>query len=104
VRRTLRLTAERTSRSIEVSLRETAPRSSSGGVYTGSVVVDSRPRNARVILNGDAVGRTPLTLATVRAGSHVMRIELDGYRTWTAAVRVVAGERNRVTASLEQMP
>jgi len=28
---------------------------------------------------------------------------MDGYRTWTASVRVVAGERNRVTASLEQM-
>ena len=43
-----------------------------------------------------------MTVEAVPAGSHALRLELDGYRRWTASVRVVAGERNRVTASLEQ--
>ena len=67
------------------------------------MVVESRPRAARVVLNGKEVGRTPLVLPEVSAGSHVVRLEMDGYRTWTASVRVVAGERNRVTASLEEL-
>ena len=33
----------------------------------------------------------PLTLRAIPAGSHVLRLELDGYRRWTSAVRVAAG-------------
>lgn len=103
-RRTVRLTEDQASRSLEVPLSEVPARSPEPAVYTGSMVVESRPRDARVIVDGRPAGRTPLTISTVRAGSHVVRIEMDGYRTWTASVRVVAGERRRVTASLEQMP
>ena len=48
------------------------------------------------------VGTTPLTLATVPTGTHAVRLELEGYRRWSSTVRVTAGERNRVTASLDQ--
>ncbi|HXE81377.1 MAG TPA: PEGA domain-containing protein [Vicinamibacterales bacterium] len=104
-RRSIQLTRERASRTLDVELEraEVGPVRSASGAYTGTMVVESRPRDARVVLDGTPVGRTPLTLPSVRAGSHVVRIELDGYRTWTGAVRVVAGERNRVTASLEQL-
>jgi hypothetical protein len=67
-------------------------------------VVVSRPPGALVRLDGRSVGKTPLTLPAVGAGSHVVRIELDGYRPWSAAIQVVAGTQNRVTASLEQRP
>jgi hypothetical protein len=104
-RRSLRLTRERASRSLEIELRESdAVRSRGDAVFTGGMLVESRPRDARVWVDGRDVGRTPLTLSGIRAGSHVVRIELDGYRTWTAAVRVVAGTRRRVSASLEQLP
>ena len=103
-RRTLDLTRDDAARSLEVSLREAAPvRQPEPTAFTGSMRVESRPSGARVVVDGKEAGRTPVTLSTVRAGSHVVRIEMDGYRTWTASVRVVAGERRRVTASLEQM-
>jgi hypothetical protein len=70
--------------------------------FVGTMLVESRPVGARVFLDGREVGRTPMVLSDVRAGSHVVRLELDGYRTWTTSARVVAGERRRVAASLEE--
>jgi Protein kinase domain/PEGA domain len=70
--------------------------------YTGSLVVESLPAGATVFLDNKAVGRTPLALNGVNAGAHVVRLEHDGYHRWSRAIRVVAAERNRVTASLEQ--
>jgi hypothetical protein len=43
-----------------------------------------------------------MLLQAVRAGEHAIRMEREGYRNWSSSVRVVASERNRVTASLEK--
>jgi hypothetical protein len=64
--------------------------------------VDSRPDGARVFIDGRLVGKTPVELPRVGPGEHAIRLELDTYRRWSSSVRVVAGERNRVTASLER--
>jgi PEGA domain/Protein kinase domain len=68
---------------------------------TGSLYVDSRPRGASVIVDGKSVGVTPLSLAEVPAGSHVVRIEMEGKRPWTSTALVTAGKRTPVTGSLE---
>lgn len=70
--------------------------------FTASLAVESRPPGASVYLDGRRIGTTPLVLESAPTGSHALRLELDGYRRWTSSVRVAAGERNRVTASLEQ--
>jgi hypothetical protein len=72
------------------------------GTYMGALNVESRPAGARVFLDGKLVGTTPLGIPEVAAGGHVIRLEHDGYRRWSSSVRVVTGERNRVTASLER--
>jgi serine/threonine protein kinase len=72
--------------------------------YTGSLYVDSRPRGARVFIDGRPVGVTPLQLPDVAVGSHVVRMELEKHRTWASSTRVVAGETMKVTGSLEQVP
>jgi len=86
----------------DTSSTATSGPSSSAVRFTAPLVIESRPPGAAVFLNGRHVGTTPLTLEGVPAGSHALRLELDGYRRWTSAVRVAAGERNRITASLEQ--
>jgi hypothetical protein len=73
-----------------------------GARFTGTLVVDSRPAGAKVFMDGQLVGATPMSLPSVAAGSHVIRLEHDGYRRWSSSARVVAGEQNRVTASLER--
>jgi hypothetical protein len=70
-------------------------------VFTGSLYVDSRPRGAKVTVDGKSVGQTPVTLAEMSAGSHVVRIEMDGKKPVTANPRIVAGQMERVTVSLE---
>ncbi|HET7619007.1 MAG TPA: PEGA domain-containing protein [Vicinamibacterales bacterium] len=81
------------------------PRASSPAqptVFTGTLNVDSRPQGARVLLDGTYVGRTPIRLPRVKVGAHVVRIELDEHKPWSAMTRVVAGEETRVTGSLER--
>jgi hypothetical protein len=70
--------------------------------FTGALAVDSRPAGARVFVDNKVVGTTPMALPAVSAGSHVIRLEHDGYRRWSSSVRVIASEQNRVTASLER--
>ena len=72
------------------------------GRFTGGLMVVSRPPGAAVFMDGKPVGTTPLTLQTVTAGTHAIRLEYEGYRRWTSAIRVVASEQNRITASLEK--
>jgi hypothetical protein len=79
-----------------------ATRRSNGELFSGALSIDSKPTGAKVFLDGKLVGTTPLVLPQVGAGSHAVRLEQEGYRRWTSSVRVVAGEKNRVTASLEK--
>jgi PEGA domain/Protein kinase domain len=69
---------------------------------SGAVRVESRPAGASVYVDGNLVGTTPMSLPAVDAGDHAFRLARDGYKPWTATVRVAAGEQNRVTGSLER--
>jgi hypothetical protein len=69
-------------------------------VYKGTLVVSSSPGGARVSINGVPAGATPLVLRDLPAGSKVVRVELDGFEPWSAAVRVVADEQTFTTAKL----
>ena len=104
------LSAGTPTRSLSVRLQRNAaaPRaperpSAQPTAYTGSIYVDSRPRGARVLLDGKMVGVTPLRIPDVRIGSHVIRLQLQDHRDWTASTRVVAGQEARVTGSLERI-
>jgi hypothetical protein len=77
------------------------PSGTTGG-YVALLTVDSRPAGARVFLDGKLMGTTPLGIPNVTAGEHAIRLERDGFLHWSSSVRIVAGEQNRVTASLEE--
>jgi len=104
--RRVTLSAARPSQSLTMELvRErsaAAVSAASLGRYAAPLMVESRPSGADVFIDGKLVGQTPLMLPEIGAGAHAVRLELDGYNRWTASVRVVAGESNRVAASLEQ--
>ena len=67
----------------------------------GSVYVDSRPTGAAVFIDEERVGVTPILVPDVAVGSHEVRIEGEGYLSWTTIVTVRAAQRTRVAASLE---
>src|SRR5579864_2969658 len=67
----------------------------------GSLLVESRPAGARVVLDGKPIGVTPLTVPDVRVGSHPLRLERAGYKTLVTSVIVKSGERAKIAVTLE---
>jgi hypothetical protein len=102
--RTLSLRLQRSARAAAPPPAAPAkPDSVISSVYTGSLYVDSRPRGARVSIDGRAVGVTPLRVPDVRIGTHVVRLELPDHRIWSSAATVTSGQERRVTGSLERI-
>jgi hypothetical protein len=77
-----------------------APVSTEGPQFAGTLAVQSVPGGV-VFVNQRRAGQTPIRLPRVRAGSHVVRIEREGYQSWTAAVMVSDGKETRVAATLQ---
>ena len=70
--------------------------------YVGTLTIDSSPAG-EVFLNRSAVGRTPLRLDGLRAGSHLIWIQSEGFRRWTRVVPVAADRISRVSATLDPL-
>ena len=101
---TVTLSAERPAQSFEIALDN--PGGASGGgvapLPAAGLQIDSRPAGAQVWVDGVPVGVTPLSLPNVSVGAHAVRLELAGFRPWSASVAVKTGEPVRVAASLER--
>jgi PEGA domain len=68
--------------------------------FVGDLSISSTPPGARVLVNGRAVGVTPLTLREQRAGSVAVQIAREGFERWSASVQVPAGQVTSVAATL----
>jgi hypothetical protein len=68
--------------------------------YVGTLSIDADP-GGEVFVNRQSVGTTPLRLTDLRAGSHLIWIEREGYRRWTRVVPVPADRVTRISAELE---
>jgi hypothetical protein len=99
VSRTVTLPADRIDPARELSAAETSTIR-----FTGALGVQSRPSGARVFVGGTAVGTTPIVLRDLPVGSRVIRIEAEGYQTWSSSVRVIANVQTPVTATLYRQP
>jgi len=69
---------------------------------TGSLNVDSRPKGARVTIDGHVIGVTPTSAPGLKIGVHAVRVELAGYKTVTTNVTVKAGETAKLAVTLER--
>ena len=69
--------------------------------FYGSLSIESGAVTARVFINGEAVGVTPLVLTEVPVGSRALRLEADDHNSWSSTVRVVADQETRVSVSLD---
>jgi hypothetical protein len=68
--------------------------------FRGTLMVSSQPRGATIFLNDRLVGRTPLRIAALPAGSRAVRLRLDGYQPWSRGVNIVANQSTTVSARL----
>ena len=69
--------------------------------YVGTLSVDAVPAGGEVFINRKSVGLTPARITGLRAGSHLVWIERDGYRLFTRVVTVPADKVTRVSVALE---
>jgi hypothetical protein len=74
-------------------------------VVLGTLVVNSAPSGASVLVNEQLVGVTPWTDATVKPGTHRVRLVMEGYEPQELAIVVGAGEtRDTGPVSLTPKP
>jgi PEGA domain len=105
--RQINLTRSRPSRSVDVRLTRAAPAPrpappapATPATRTGSLVIESHPIGATIILNGREVGTTPMTIDDLEPGTYTVHLQLPNFRPIRTTVRVVAGSRARAAASL----
>lgn len=68
--------------------------------FVGALQIDSTPRGARVFIDRQPVGVTPLVLSGLVVGSRVVRLEADGHAPWSSAIRVIADRQTNVRTTL----
>ena len=69
----------------------------------GLLEVSSTPPGAEVLLDGESLGRAPLTDLTVSSGKHTLRCVLDHYRAWQQEI-VIQGQGMRQSLACELQP
>lgn len=74
------------------------PITATGG--TGSLLVTSSPLGATVFLDSVIAGQTPLELAPVSYGTHLVEIKAPGYQTYSVQVPVDSEEAKEINTVL----
>lgn len=72
--------------------------------YRGTLVVSSTPEGARVSVDGVERGTAPVAIRRLDIGSHVVRVDLPGYQTWSWSVHVPANRRTHLRVDLVPTP
>ncbi|HSP05810.1 MAG TPA: TonB family protein, partial [Acidobacteriota bacterium] len=70
----------------------------------GTLVIESTPPGAFIIINNRAVGQTPKTLANQKPGKISITLKKDGFRDHSETVRVSGGKSATLRATLEEIP
>ncbi len=78
-------------------------RLSAMGAGPAVLVLETKPNGAIVYVDGEAVGTTPLE-RPVLAGSHKIRISLDGYVAEERELTLVNGVREELSLPLQRLP
>lgn len=69
----------------------------------GSIDINSEPKGARILLDGQEVGFTPFYLNNILIGKHDVRILKEGYNDYNVSVDVSENADSKVSARLDDM-
>jgi hypothetical protein len=78
------------------------PTTPAGVPGLGTLSVETRPSGAQVFIDDVARGTTPATIRDLTAGSHTIRLEMQGYQTMTIPVIVPDRETSTLSTTLLQ--
>jgi len=62
----------------------------------------TRPLGAQVFLDNKLIGTTPLFMSQLSSGSHEVRLELPGFKTYSSSIQVEPNTRFRLAVQLEE--
>ncbi len=97
--------ATRTNADTATAAARPAPPVERPRALTGRLVVRSTPPGARVQIDGKAAGVTPLTVASVAAGAHTVRLQREGYVAADRRITVTdARPNNTLAVDLARVP
>ena len=104
VPRTEKVTLTRTAPSQTVAIElEAGVDTANPSASKGSIFVDSRPRGARVTVDGRDAGVTPVQIPEMTPGRHAVSIELTGYKIISTTVIVAPKTPAKLAVTLEQI-
>lgn len=69
----------------------------------GNVDLKTKPNGARIFLDGEFKGYTPMKLETLAIGKHIIRVERPGFKQWGTVVEV-SPEELPITQELTATP
>ncbi|MDD1701910.1 MAG: PEGA domain-containing protein [Methanoregula sp.] len=69
---------------------------------TGTLVINTSPMGAQILLDGTSVGVSPLTQTGLAAGNHTINATLDGYEPAEWQVKVIADQSVTSETELEK--
>ena len=81
----------------EERLPANADPSAAGGLFA-----ITRPLGAQVFLDNKLIGTTPLFISQLSSGSHEVRLELPGFRTYSSSIQVEPSRRFRLAVQLDE--
>ena len=68
----------------------------------GGLFAITRPIGAQVFLDNKLIGTTPLFMSQLPSGSHEVRLELAGFRTYSSSIQIEPDRRFRLAVQLEE--
>jgi hypothetical protein len=74
------------------------------GTGTGTLSVTSSPAGATVYIDDTLRGASPVTISNLPAGSHMLRLEREGYQTMSVPIDIPAGRTTEYVTSLVPVP
>lgn len=69
-------------------------------VETGQLYISSQPDRARVYIDGNYSGQTPLHIEQLQVGDHSVSIELSGYESWFGNASIIKSKTKFLSADL----
>jgi uncharacterized membrane protein len=67
----------------------------------GSLGITSNPSGARVLVDGNETGHTPISIDNLLSGNHTISLNLEGYVSVQQPVTVIAGQNSNISIDLE---
>ncbi|MCI0446990.1 TonB family protein, partial [bacterium] len=70
---------------------------------TGTLIVDSNPSGAFIVIQNRVLGVTPKTLSNQKPGNLEITLKKDGYQDFYGSVKITAGKKATFSGSLEEV-